>query len=109
MFISIVTIDPPGPLYLPMLIERNITFSVETGRFISLHVTFNDGNSERYGLVEGREFVAGIAIISASVKRLLVSVNTNITSVTGIRYEFETVADRVTEDEDMLSITIYGK
>ena len=111
MFVSVVTIEPPGPLYLPILTQRNITCSVEGNlELTSLHVIFNDRSPVIYGLLEGRKFVAGIAIISASDKRILVSVNTNITSVTGIRCEFNIVTDSgIVESSDTLNLTIYGK
>ena len=28
MFVSIVMIDPPGPLYIPILTQKNITCSI---------------------------------------------------------------------------------
>ena len=111
MFISVVTIEPPGPLYLPILTQRNITCSVEGNlELTSLRVTFNDRSPVIYGLLEGREFVIGIAIISARGIRILVSVNTNIISVTGIRCEFIIVTESgIFESSDTLNLTIYGK
>ena len=111
MFISVVTIEPPGPLYLPILTQRNITCSVEENLALtSLNVIFKDRSPVIYGLLEGREFVIGIALISASDKRVLVSVNTNIISVTGIRYEFNNITDSgVIQGSDTLNLTIYGK
>ena len=111
MIVSVVTIEPPGPLYLPILTQRNITCSVEGNlELTSLDVIFNDRSPVIYDLLEGREFVAGIAIISASDKRMLVSVNTNITSVTGIRCEFRFVTDSgIVKSSDTLNLTIYGK
>ena len=106
-----MTIEPPGPLYLPILTQRNITCSVEGNlELTSLNVIFNDRNSVGYGLLEGREFVTGIAITSASDKRILVSVNTNIISVTGIRCEFIIVTDSgVIQGSDTWNLTLYGK
>ena len=111
MFISVVTIEPPGPLYLPILTQRNITCSVEGNLALtSLNVIFSDRSPVIYGLLEGREFVTGIALTSASHKRILVSVNTNIISVTGIRCEFDNVTDSgFIQGSDTLNLTIYGK
>ena len=106
-----MTIEPPGPLYLPILTQRNITCSVEGNiALTSLRVIFHDRSPVIYGLLEGREFVAGVAIISASNIRILVSVNTNIISVTGIRCKFSIVTDSgIVESSDTLNLTIYGK
>ena len=111
MFVSVVTIEPPGHLYLPILTQRNITCSAEGNlELTSLCVIFNDRSPVIYRLVEGIELVTGIAIISASDKRILVSVNTNITSVTGIRCEFSFETDSgIVESSDTLNLTIYGK
>ena len=108
---SLVTIDPPGPLYLPILTQRNITFSVEGNLALtSLNVIFNDRSPVIYGLLEGKEFITGIALISASDKRILVSVNTSIISVTGIRYEFNNVTESgIIRGSDTLNLTVYGK
>ena len=64
-----------------------------------------------YILKEGNEAVAGIVITSESRTRLLISVNTNNTSVTGIRCEGNIATDSggATEDSDTLNLTIYGK
>ena len=106
-----MTIDPPEPLYLPILTQRNITCSVEENLSLTpLYVIFNDRSPVLYGLLEGREFVTGIVIISAKDKRILVSVNTNIISVTGIRFEFNIVTDSgIIHGSDTLNLTIYGK
>ena len=111
MFVSVVIIEPPGPLYLPILTQRSITCSVEENLILtSLHVIFNDRRQVKYGLLERREFVTGIAITSASDKRILLSINTNLTSVTGIRCEFYIVTDSgIVESSDTLNLTIYGK
>ena len=111
MCLSLVPIYP-GHLYIPVLTQRNITCSVEEGRFTSLFVIFNDDRStaRRFGVVERREYVTGIAIIFAIDKKVLVSVNTIIISVTGISCKFEIVTDsEATQDENILNITIYGK
>ena len=112
MFIPVVTINPPGSLYLPILTQRNITCSVEGNNIslTSLTVIFDDRSPVKYGLIEGREFVTGIAITSASDKRILVSVNSNIFSITGIRCEFSFVTDSgIVDGSDTLNLTIYGK
>ena len=111
MIVSVVTIEPPGPLYLPILTQSNITCSAEGNlELASFNVIFNDRNPVRYGLYEGREFVTGIALISASDKRILVSVNTDIISVSGITCEFDNITDSgVIRRSDTLNLTIYGK
>ena len=111
MYISVVIIEPPGPLYLPILTQRNITCTVEGNLALtSLNVILNDRSPIRYGLVEKREFVTGIAITSADAKRILVSVNTNIISVSGIRCEFIILTESaVTVGSDTVNLTIYGK
>ena len=109
MFVFIVTIHPPGPLYLSISTQRNITCS---GRQLtSLFVLFRDKDPILYILEEGIQAVAGIVITSESRTRLLISVNTNNTSVTGIRCEGNIVTDSggATVDSDTLNLTIYGK
>ena len=108
LFVSIVTIDPPGPLYLPISTQRNITCSGE--QLTSLFVLFSDKDAVLYTLREGSEFVPGIILTSESRTRLLISINNNDTSVTGIRCEGNIVIDgRVTPDSDTLDLTLYGK
>ena len=111
MFISVVTIKPPGHLYLPILTQRNITCLADDNiSLTSFNVIFNDSSPVRYGLQEGRNFVTGIAITSASDKRILASVNTNIFSITGIRCEFYNVTDSgIIRGSTTLNLTIYGK
>ena len=36
VFVSIVTVDPPGPLYLPVSTQRNITCFIEGGVLLNL-------------------------------------------------------------------------
>ena len=111
MFISVVTIEPPGPLYLPILKQWNITCSADENiSLTSLYVIFNDRSPVRYGLIEGREFATGIAITSASDKGILASVKTSIFSITGITCEFYNVTDSgIIRGSTTLNLTIYGK
>ena len=78
-----------------------------------MFVLFRDKNPILYILEEGIQAVAGIVITSESRTRLLISVNTNNTSVTGIRCVGNTATDSdgvgATEDSDTLNLTIYGK
>ena len=111
VFISTVTIDPPGHLYLPISTQRNATCSIEGGTLNHLVVTFSDKDSVRYTLQPGRERVPGIVITSATLTRLLISININDTSVTGIRCEgtIETSNSTTTPGVDTLNLTIFGK
>ena len=110
MFVSIVIVDPPGPLYLPIPTQRNITCSVEGGTLGQFVVTFSNKNSTAYAPQPGTELVAGIVIISADFTRFLISINTNDTSVTGIRCEGNLqTGNTLTPDADTLEITVYGE
>ena len=110
MFVLIVTIHPPGPLYLPISMQRNITCS--GGRQLTfLYVLFSN-KTVVYDIVKGSEFVTGIVItsVSAGLTRLLISVNTNDTSVTGIRcHSTIRINNQITEVSKALNLTIYGK
>ena len=107
MMVSIVTIDPPGPLYLPISTQRNVTCS--GGQLTSLFVLFSNKNSVLYGLVVGTEFATGIVITSV-FPTLLISVNIRDTSVTGLRCDGNIVTVNGTiQDSVTLNITIYGK
>ena len=110
MFYSIVTVDPPGPLYLPISTQRNITCSVEGGTLNQFVVTFSNKNSIVYTPQPGTEFVTGIVVISADFARFLISININDTSVTGIRCEGNLqTGSLTTPDADTLDLTIYGE
>ena len=110
MFISIVTIDTAGPLYLPISAQRNITCSVEGGTLKHFSVTFSNKDSTVYTPQLGTELVTGIVIISADFKRFLISININDTSVTGIRcVGILQTGSTVTSDVDTLNLTIYGE
>ena len=105
-----VTIDPPGPLYLPVPTQRNITCSVEAGRLFSLFIIFSDREPVEYVLVDGTEIVTGIVILSATVSSSLLSVKTNDTLIIGIRCNgiFQSGGTSTT-DRYTLNLTIYGK
>ena len=110
MYVSIVTVDPPGPLYLPISTQRNITCSVEGGTLSQFVVTFSNKDSITYVLQPGTEFVTGIVVISADFTRFLISININDTSVTGIRCEGNLqTGSSSTPDADTLDLTIYGE
>ena len=108
--LSIVTVDPPGPLYLPISTQRNITCSVEEGTFSQFTVTFSNKNSITYTPLPGTEFVTGIVVISAYLTRFLISINISDTSVTGIRCEGNLqTGSSTTPDVSTLDLTIYGE
>ena len=110
MFVSIVTVDPPGHLYLPISKQRNITCSVEGGTLSQFVVTFNNKGSTTYVPQPGTELVTGIVVLSADFKRFLISININNTSVTGIRCEGNLqTGSSSTHDADTLNLTIYGE
>ena len=110
VFISIVTIGPPGPLYLPISTQRNITCSVEGGTLSQFTVTFSNKDSTIYTPQPGTELVTGIVIIFADFTRFLISININDTSVTGIRCEGNLqTGNTITSDADTLDLTIYGE
>ena len=110
MFVSIVTVDPPGSLYLPISTQRNITCSVKGGILTQVVVTFSNKNSTTYVPQPGAELVTGIVIISADFKRFLISINIIDTSVTGIRCESNLqTGSSSTPDVDTLELTIYGE
>ena len=110
MFVSIVTVDPPGPLYLPISTQRNITCSVEGGTLSQFVVTFSNNDSTTYTPLPGAELVTGIVIISADFMRFLISININDTSVTGIKCEGNLqTGSSSTPDANTLDITIYGE
>ena len=110
MFVSIVIVDPPGPLYLPISTQRNITCSVEGGTLGQFVVTFSNKNFTTYTPQPGTELVTGIVIISADFVRFLISINTSDTSVTGIRCEGSLqTGNTLTSDADTLELTVYGE
>ena len=110
MFVSIVIVDPPGPLYLPISTQRNITCSVEGGTLSQFVVTFSIKNSTAYAPQPGTELVTGIVIISVNFVRFLISINTSDTSVTGIRCEGNLqTGNTITSDADTLELTVYGE
>ena len=111
MFIPVVTVDPSGPLYLPISTQRNITCSIEGGTLNHVVVTFSDKDSVKYTLLPGRERVPGIVITSSYLTRVLISINIEDASVTGIRCEgtIETSNGTTAPGEDTLNLTIFGK
>ena len=106
-------IDPPGPLYLAISTLRNITCSIEgdEGRLLNtLVVLFSDANPVISFLMEGKMVVPGIIITSFSQTtrtRALISVNTNNTSIIGLRCEGLTRPS--IREESTLNLTIYGE
>ena len=102
-----VAIDPPGPLYLPVPTQRNITCLAEGGRLDSFLVIFSDREPVEYVLLDRTEAVTGIVILSAGASRSLVSVKTNDTSITGIRCDG--IFQSGGTDRYILNLTIYGK
>ena len=110
VFVSLVTIDPPGHLYLPISTQRNITCSIEGGTLSQFVVTFSNKDSITYTPLPGTEFVTGIVVISADLTRFLISININDTSVTGIRCEGNFRAgSSSTPHAVTLHLTIYGE
>ena len=109
-FVSIVTVDPAGPLYLPISTQRNITCSVEEGTLSQFVVTVSNKDSVTYTLLPGTEFFTGIIVINANFTKLLISININDTSVTGIRCEGNLrTGSSSTPDASTLNLTIYGE
>ena len=111
MFVSIVIIEPPGPLYLPISTQRNITCSIEgvEGRQLNIFVIlFSDINPITSFITEGK-VIQGIDItfVSQSRARALISINTDNTSIIGLRFGSLT-ASRIVE-ETILNLTVYGE
>ena len=110
VFYSIVAVDPPGPLYIPISTQRNITCSVEGGTLSQFVVTFSNKDFITYTPLPGAELVTGIVVIFADFIRFLMSININDTSVTGIRCEGNLqTGSSSTPDVDTLDLTIYGE
>ena len=106
-FVSVVTIDPPGPLFLPISIQKNITCLGD--QLSSLYVLKNNVEV-LYVLAVGSEFVEGIMITSVNRTRVLISVNTNNTSLSGLRCEGNIVnKSGAFPSSVILNLTIYGK
>ena len=105
-----MTIDPPGPLYLPIVRQRNISCSVENGLFSQIEVIFSDKMPESYIPVSGMEVAMGLTVISANSAKLFMSIDTNDTSIIGIicKGNIQT-GTTTTRDEFALNITIYGE
>ena len=111
MFVSIVMIDPPGPLYLPISTQRNITCSIEgvEGRQLNLLVIlFSDINLIASLITEGK-VIQGIDIsfVSQSRTRALISINTDNTSVIGLKCG--SLTRSLNLEETTLNLTIYGE
>ena len=64
-----MTIDPPGPLYLPITRQRNITCSIENGQLTKLVIMFSDKMPASYIPAAGVQVAAGIIITSASLQK----------------------------------------
>ena len=111
MFVSIVMINPPGPLYLPISTQRNITCSIEEveGRQLNLLVIlFSDINPITSFISEGKVIQGiGIAFVSQSRARALISINTDNTSIIGLRCGSLAASGIV--EETTLDLTIYGE
>ena len=108
---SLVVLVPPGPLYLPISTQRNITCSAEgAGRqLISLFILFSDINPVSSFIMDGTEVIQGIEITSVNEPktRALISVNTDNTSVIGLRCRSVTTSTNI--EESTLNLTIYGE
>ena len=111
LFIPIVTIDPPGPLYFPILTQRNFTCSVQGGTLSSIIVLFSDKDPASFVVVAEREIVSGIVVTPFLPIRILISVNTNDTSITGIKCEgiLQSSTTTTTREDYTLNLTIYGE
>ena len=109
--LSLVVLVPPGPLYLPISTQRNITCSAEgTGRqLFSLSILFSDINPVSSFVVEGKEVIQGIEITSVNQlqTRALISVNTDNTSIIGLICRSVTTSTII--EESALNLTIYGE
>ena len=111
LFIPIVTIDPPGPLYFPILTQRNFTCSVQGGTFSSIIVLYYDKDPASFVVVAEREIISGIVVTPFLPLRILISVNTNDTNIIGIKCEgiLQISATTTTRDDYTLNLTIYGE
>ena len=109
-FLSLVILDPPGPLYLPISTQRNITCSAEgAGRVLSsLVMLFCDISPVSSFIMEGK-VIQGIEIISVNQPktRALISVNTNNTSIIGLICRSITASAII--HESTLNLIIYGE
>ena len=111
MLVSVVMIYPPGPLYIPILTQRNITCSFEwvQGRQLNLLVIlFSDINPITSFITE-RKVIQEIDILFVSQlrTRALISINTDNTSVLGLR--FGSLAASGIVEETTLNLTVYGE
>ena len=111
LFIPIVTIYPPGPFYFPILTQRNFTSSVEGGILTSIIVLFSDKDPASFVVVAEREIVSGIVVTPFLPIRILISVNSNDTSIIGIKCEgiLQSSTTTTTRDDYTLNLTIYGE
>ena len=104
-------IDPPGPIYIPILTQKNITCSIEgvEGRQLNLIVIlFSDINPITSFIMEGK-VIQGVDItfVSQSRVRALISINTDNTSIIGLGCGSLAVS-RIVE-ETTLNLTVYGE
>ena len=107
-----MTIDPPGPLYFPILTQRIFTCSVQGGTLSSIiRLLFSDKDPASFVVVAEREIVSGIVVTPFLPIRILMSVNTSDTSIIGIRCEgiFQSSTTTTTPDGYTLNLTIYGE
>ena len=111
IFVSVVMIDPPGPIYIPILKQKNITCSVEgvdRRQLNSLVMLFSDINPITSFITKGK-VIQGIDItfISQSRARALISINTDNTSIIGLRCG--SLTRSLIIEESTLNLTIYGE
>ena len=107
-----MTIDPPGPLYFPILTQRNFTCSVQGGTLSSIiRLLFSDKDPASFVVAAEREIVSGIVVTPFLPIRILMSVNTSDTSIIGIRCEgiLQSSTTTTTPDDYTLNLTIYGE
>ena len=106
-----MTIDPPGPLYFPILTQRIFTCSVQGGTLSSIIILFRNKDPISFVVVAEREIVSGIVVTPFLPIRILISVNTSDTSIIGIRCEgiLQSSTTTTTQDDYTLNLTIYGE
>jgi len=106
VYFSTVTTNPPGPLYLPIFTQTNITCStVGPQGTLLIEILFSNMNPK---VLEGREGeLLGIATTYRNGTLSIITVNTSNTSLIGIRCVFFPNSSTLVESTTIL--TIYSK
>ena len=108
-----IVVDPPGPLYLPIFMQQNVSCSADGGGVLTrVTVIFSSGHAESSLARAGRVIVPGIETIYSNIDitTILISVRTSNTSITALRCIGEVDSgSSITNVESTLNLTIYGK